>query len=146
MLPLPSAPKETICIGSLELHFLLDGDDTNQQLCLFEFMIPTNARMPAPHYHAHVDEVLYGLSGTLHGIVDGKPVTLGPGQTLFIPRGAVHYYSNPNPEPGRVLVTLTPASIGPAYFRDMAALLAAGGPPDPAQVQATMARHGLVVA
>ena len=141
-----TAPKETIRIGPLELHFLLDGDDTNEQLCLFEFVIPTDARMPAPHYHAHVDEVLYGLSGILHGIVDGQPVTLGPGETLFIPRGTVHYYHNPNPEPGRVLVTLTPASIGPAYFREMAALLTAGGPPDPAQVSDVMARHGLVVA
>ena len=140
------APKEIIRIGQLELHFLLDGDDTGQALCLFEFVVPPEARVPAPHYHAEVDEVLYGLAGTLHGTVDGQAVTVGPGQTLFIPRGVVHHYHNPGPETARVLTTLTPASIGPAYFRELAALLAAGGPPDPAQVQAVMARHGLVVA
>ncbi len=141
-----SACKETIRIGPLELHFLLDGDDTDQRLCLFEFVCPPQAKMPAPHYHAHVDEVLYGLSGTLHGLVAGEAVTVGPGESLFIPRGTVHYYHNPGPAVARVLTTLTPASIGPAYFREMAALLAGGGPPDPAQAQAIMARHGLVVA
>ncbi len=41
---------------------------------------------------------------------------------------------------------LTPALIGPAYFREIAALLAAGGPPDPAKVAEVMAGHGLVAA
>ena len=31
--------KETIRIGQLELHFLLDGKDTNHELVIFEFLI-----------------------------------------------------------------------------------------------------------
>jgi hypothetical protein len=40
---------------------------------------------------------------------------------------------------------LTSALIGPAYFRDIAALLTPGGPPDPARIAQVMRRHGLIV-
>ena len=45
----------------------------------------------------------------------------------------------------RRLAVLTPALIGPAYFREMVAVLAGGGPPDPARVAEVMRRHGLIV-
>ncbi|HJU31313.1 MAG TPA: hypothetical protein VJ740_07660 [Hyphomicrobiaceae bacterium] len=38
---------------------------------------------------------------------------------------------------------LTPGVLGPAYFREIASLLAAGAP-DPAKMKDTMLRHGLV--
>ena len=57
----------------------------------------------------------------------------------------MHHFANGGAEPTRTLSVLTPASIGPAYFRELAALLAAGGPPDPARVAEVMRRHGLIV-
>ena len=45
----------------------------------------------------------------------------------------------------RALAILTPAQIGPAYFRDMAALLSgSSGPPDPTRIAEVMRRHGLI--
>ncbi|WP_198172504.1 cupin domain-containing protein [Hymenobacter ginkgonis] len=41
-------PKEIIHVGALELRFLLDGDDTNQRLVVFEFSVPPGQRCP-PH-------------------------------------------------------------------------------------------------
>jgi quercetin dioxygenase-like cupin family protein len=139
-----AAPKEIIQIGQIEIRFLLDSDDTAGRLSLFEFLVPPGARVPAPHYHEHVDEVAYGLEGILTFTVGGRSVELRPGDHCFIPRGAVHHFVNAGPEPTRTLSVLSPALIGPAYFRDLAALLASG-PPDPAQVAAIMRRHGLVV-
>jgi quercetin dioxygenase-like cupin family protein len=138
-------PKEIIRIGAIEIRFLLDGDDTGGRLSVFEFVVPPGARVPAPHYHEQVDEVAYGLEGVLTFTVDGKANRIGPGDRCFIPRGAVHHFVNTGDEPTRTLSVLTPATIGPAYFRDMAALFAAGGPPDPARVAETMRRHGLIV-
>jgi uncharacterized cupin superfamily protein len=92
-----------------------------------------------------VDEAAYGLEGVLTFTVGGEAHELGPGDRCFIPRGAVHHFVNAGTEPSRTLAVLTPARIGPAYFRDMAALLTAGGPPDPARVAEVMRRHGLVV-
>ena len=137
-------PKEIIYVGQIETRFLLDGDDTAGRLCMFEFLVPPGARVPAPHYHEHVDEVIYGLDGILTFMVEGRSVQIGPGDNCFVPRGAVHHFNNAGPEPTRALSVLTPALIGPAYFRDIAALLASG-PPDPAQVAEVMRRHGLIV-
>ena len=139
-----TSPKEIIRLGQIEIRFLLDGDDTGGRLSMFEFLVPPGARVPAPHYHEHVDEVAYGLEGVLTFTVDGRSTPLAPGDRCFIPRGAVHHFVNAGTEPTRTLSVLTPASIGPAYFRDLAALLA-GGPPDPVRVAEVMRRHGLIV-
>ena len=138
-------PKEIIRIGQIEIRFLLDGDDTAGRLSVFEVVVPPGARVPAPHYHEQVDEVAYGLEGELTFTVDGRANRIGPGDHCFIGRGAVHHFVNAGAEPTRTLSVLTPATIGPAYFRDMAALFAAGGPPDPARVAEVMRRHGLIV-
>jgi len=140
-----AVPKETIRLGQVEVRFLLDGDDTAGRMSMFEFLVPPGARVPAAHYHEHVDEAAYGLEGVLTFTVGGEAHELGPGDRCFIPRGAVHHFVNAGTEPSRTLAVLTPARIGPAYFRDMAALLTAGGPPDPARVAEVMRRHGLVV-
>ena len=139
-----ASPKEIIHVGQIEIRFLLDSDDTAGRLCMFEFLVPPGARVPAPHYHEHVDEVAYGLEGVLTFMVEGQSVELIPGDHCFIPRGAVHHFVNAGSEPTRTLSVLSPALIGPAYFRDIAALLASG-PPDPAQVAEVMRRHGLIV-
>ena len=139
------APKEIIRLGGLEIRFLLDGDDTAGRLCMFEFVVPPGAKVPAPHYHDAVDEALYGLEGTLRFTVGDQTHAVGPGDRCFVPRGVVHGFANPGPEPTRTLAVLTPATIGPAFFRDMASLLNAG-PPDPVKVAETMKRHGLIVA
>ena len=136
--------KEIIRLGRLELRFLLDGDDTNNQLVMFEFIVPAGAKVPVPHYHVEVDEVVYGLEGTLSSIVNGQAITIGPGDKCFIPRGQVHYHDNLGTETARVLCVLTPASIGPQYFRDLKAIMVPGTPPDPKQAAEIMIRHGLI--
>lgn len=139
-------PKEIVQVGELELRFLLDGDDTNQQMVVFEFSVPPGAKVPAPHYHEAVDELVYGLAGTMTTTVNGQARTINPGEQQFIPRGTVHHHANYGTETATVLTVLTPAAIGPAYFRELGALLRAGGPPDPVKVKELMARFGLVVA
>jgi len=139
-----TAPKEIIKTGQIEIRFLLDGDDTGGRMSMFEFLVPPGARVPAPHYHVEVDEVAYGLEGRLTFTVDGRRHEIGPGERCFVPRGKVHHFVNAGPEPTRTLAVLTPALIGPAYFREMAALLT-GGPPDPTRIAETMRRHGLIV-
>ena len=138
--------KEIIRIGQIELRFLLDGEDTNNQLCMFEFVVPAGAKVPAPHYHVAVDEGVYGLEGVITFTVNGVPHEIGPGAKCFVPRGIVHGFENRHGQTAKALAVLTPASIGPAFFRETAAVINAGGPPDIAKVQEVMRRHGLVPA
>ncbi len=138
-------PKEIIRLGQFEVRFLLDGDDTAGRISMFEFIVPPGARVPAPHYHDQVDETLYGLEGVLTFTVDGRAHAIGPGERCFVPRGVVHHFINTGAEPTRTLAMLTPATIGPEYFREMAGLLGGGGPVDAGRVAEVMGRHGLVV-
>ena len=76
------------------------------------------------------------------------PVDVGPGEALFIPRGAVHHFDNAREVDAKALAVVTPGVLGPDYFREVAAILgaAAGGPPDLAAIGAVMRRHGLTPA
>ena len=136
---------ETIGFAGLELRFLRDKEATGGSLDLFEMTVQPQARMPVAHHHEGWEETIYGLAGVTTWLVDGSEVAVGPGATLFIPRGVVHAFRNDSAEPASCLCILTPGVLGPGYFREMAALVA-GGAPDPARMKEIMLRHGLVPA
>jgi quercetin dioxygenase-like cupin family protein len=133
-------------IGGMELRFLVDETQGAGDMVMFEFDVAPQARVPAPHYHERVDEAVYGLSGTLTVTVDGTRREVRQGDVAFIPRGAVHHHENLHGEVARVLIVLTPGSIGRRYFEEIAAAVSGPGKPDPAQMQEIMLRHGLIPA
>lgn len=137
------SPKEIIKLGQLEIRFLLDSHDTGGVNSVFEFVVPAGAKVPAPHHHLAFDELVYGLEGSLTFVVDGKATLLQPGDQCFVPRGSVHHFVNEGTTTTRALSVITPALLGPAYFRDLAALLGSG-PPNPVKVAEVMMNHGLV--
>ena len=137
---------ETIHLGTLAVRFLITGDDSSGSVAAFELIVPAGQRLTAPaHSHDHYEETIYGIDGALTWTVDGNPIDVGPGQALCIPRGAIHRFDNNGSESAKVLCVITPAAIGPLYFRESADVLkaAAGGPPDHAKMVEIMRRHGL---
>jgi len=140
---------EAIRIGPLAVRFLLTGEDSGGSIAAFEVSVPAGQRLAAPaHSHDHYEETIYGIDGVLTWTVDGKQIDVGAGQALCIPRGAVHRFDNHGSENVKVLCVVTPAAIGPQYFRESADVInaAAGGPPDPTRMMAIMHRHGLTPA
>jgi len=141
-----SQEKEIIRVGQIEICFLLESKNSHGQLAMFEFAVPAGVKVPASHSHTHYDETIYGLAGVMTFTVNGQPVDLAAGDTCFIPRGAVHGFNNLKSANARALAVVTPALIGPEYFREMAAIVNAGGPPDLEKIKAVMTKHGLVPA
>ena len=133
-------------IGALALKFLIDDTASDGKATMFEMTVPEQARVPAPHHHRDVDEIVYGLGGTLTMTVDGVAHEIKAGDSIFVARGAVHQFQNLHPGEARVLSMLTPGSIGTAYFEELADVVNAGGPPNLAKVKDIMLRHGLVPA
>lgn len=113
---------------------------------MFEFSVPVGAKVPLPHSHEHYDETVYGIEGVVTFTVNGVPNNIGPGESLFIPRGAVHGFNNLGQQNVKTLAVVTPALIGPDFFRECGAIVNAGGPPDIEKLKAVMAKHGLVPA
>jgi quercetin dioxygenase-like cupin family protein len=135
---------DAIRIGQLRIRYLRDGSG-NQEMGTFELSVPPGSNVPPPHSHAGNDEFVYVLEGVLRYRVGAEERDLAPGDWMFTPRGTVHAFSNPHAAPARALVTNTP-DIGAQYFRDVAAVVGAGGPPDKAKLLAVMQRHGLTPA
>jgi quercetin dioxygenase-like cupin family protein len=135
--------KETIRLGAIEVDFLLEGKDTNEQLAMFEFKVPVGAKVPIPHAHVAYDETTYGLEGTLTYTVNGKTIEVAAGETLFIPRGAEHGFNNLHQTDAKALAVISPALIGPDFFKEVGALIAAGGPPDVEKLKAIYDKWGL---
>ena len=140
---------ETIRVGLLTVRFLITGDNSSGSVAAFELAVPCAQRLPAPaHSHDHYEETIYGIDGVLTWTVDGKQIEVGPVQALCIPRGAVHRFDNNGTQPVKALCVITPAAIGPRYFRESAEVInaAAGGPPDRVMLGEIMRRHGLTPA
>jgi quercetin dioxygenase-like cupin family protein len=136
--------NEIIQVGQIGIRFLLEAADTNGALAMFEFTVPAAAKVPLPHFHKHYDETIYGVEGVVTFTVEGKAVDIAPGETCFIPRGAVHGFNNLRQTDVKALAVITPALLGPDFFREAAAIVNVGGPPDLNKLNAVMAKHGLV--
>jgi quercetin dioxygenase-like cupin family protein len=127
---------------------LLTGEDSNGSVSVFEVLVPAGQKLPAPaHKNDAYEEILYGIEGVLTWTVDGTVIQVGPGQALCIPRGAVHRFDNFGSADVKQLAVISPAIMGPAYFREAAEVIGAGGgPPDRAKMMDVFRRHGMTVA
>ena len=140
---------EIIRLGPLAVRFLITGENSNGSVAAFELIVPGAQRLAAPaHSHDRYEETVYGIDGVLTWTVDGRPIDVGPGQALCIPRGAIHRFDNNGSEDVRALCVITPAVLGPQYFRESAEVInaTAGGPSDRAKMAEIMRRHGLTPA
>ena len=137
--------NDTITVGALSVRFLVESADSNGTATAFECYVPANSRMPAPHSHDGFEETIYGLEGSITWTIDGDTFALGPGEAVCVKRGQIHGFGNQGDSDAKMLCIATPGVFGPAYFREIGAILAAsaGGPPDLTAALEVMRRHGL---
>jgi quercetin dioxygenase-like cupin family protein len=137
--------REEIRVGEMTIRFLLEGEQSDGSVAVFNFSVPAGSKVPAPHSHDGYEETIYGLEGTLVWTLEDNHHQVGPNEVLCIPRGAVHQFANVGDIDATALAIVTPGVLGPDYFREVAAVLdtAAGGPPDVAAIATVMRRHGL---
>ena len=133
----------TIKVGQLGIDYLVDGSLT-KGLGMFELTVPPGSNVPPPHSHSNNEECVYVLAGTLRYSVGSETRDLTVGQTMRTPKGEVHAFANPFAETARALIINSP-DIGAQFFKDVAAVVNKGGPPDKAALVAVMSRYGLVL-
>jgi quercetin dioxygenase-like cupin family protein len=143
-----TSTREEIKVGEMTIRFLVEGEQSAGSVAIFEFDVAAGAKVAAAHSHDGYGETVYGLEGVLTWTIEGTPTEVGPGEALFIPRGAVHHFDNTGESDARALAIVTPGILGPDFFREVGAILdaAAGGPPDFAALGEVMRRHGLTPA
>ena len=93
-------------------------------------------KAPPKHFHPAQDERFEVLAGELTARVDGAERVLRAGETIEIPRGAVHQLWNAGGAPARASWRTSPAGRTEQWFRAIDALhregrVGAGGMPGP---------------
>ena len=94
-------------------------------------LLSPGQRLAAPaHSYDHYEERSMASTECLPGLSTENKSTSVRGRC--IPRGAVHRIDNDGSRDMKALCAITPAAIGPQYFRESVEVIdaAAGGPPD----------------
>lgn len=93
------------------VHVHLGGRETGGKATVFTNITPVGGG-PPPHRHEREDEWFYVLEGQASFLVDGRwSDPLGPGASVFVPRGTVHGFKNVGPGELRQLITTSPSGF-----------------------------------
>lgn len=129
----------TLDVLGTTTRILLDGKQTHGAFALVEVIGKPGDAIP-PHIHHREEETFHLVEGELEIWCGGHTHSLRAGDTFFAPRHMPHSPKFVGGQPGRVLVTLTPAGFERA-FRELDAL-AAEGPVRPEAAAALLQSYG----
>jgi mannose-6-phosphate isomerase-like protein (cupin superfamily) len=74
------------------------------------------------HRHPTYDETFIICEGHYDFRLDGKLLKLGPGDTVFVPKGTPHGFVSTGPEVGRQLIISSPGGVFDAMIAEVTAL------------------------
>jgi mannose-6-phosphate isomerase-like protein (cupin superfamily) len=115
------------------------GRETAGEVFEFEAVLPPGLSGPPAHWHRVEQETFEVIEGRLRVRVGRAVRHLGPGESVVVPPGIVHAFSNPSDEPVRVITHETPAGQLEAQLRVMSS---AGRRPPLLRLAEVNARNG----
>ena len=83
--------------------------DTAGTLLEFDLFLPAGARVPAGHTHPVQQERFTVLEGLMRFRLGLRTVLARPGETVVVPPGTAHWFSNPGGVQAQVRVEVRPA-------------------------------------
>ena len=129
----PHSPRSPLAVGRDEGEHLALGDitiivkataeNTAGSLTVFEEVPPLGD--VGLHIQHNEDEIYYVLEGEHDFVCGEQTFRLGPGGTIFMPRGVPHAHSRVVPGAGRLLGVTSPAGFD-GFFRAFAEASRAG--------------------
>lgn len=108
-------------------------------ICVLE-ELPPMVDTPA-HVHTREDELFLSLEGDHVVEIGAEEHRIGPGESVFAPRGLPHSQRRVVPGEGRLLIVTAPGGLD-GFFRELAAAEAAGTL-GPEAYAAASERHGI---
>jgi quercetin dioxygenase-like cupin family protein len=119
----------------------VSAEDSGGAISVIEQHVPPGKGSP-PHT-VREDKTFYILQGAFTLARDGETIAARVGDAVFIPRGAVHNFTNSGGEEGRLIAILTPGG----HERFLRAMAEAGPTlrEHPEQLKAIAAEHGVEI-
>jgi mannose-6-phosphate isomerase-like protein (cupin superfamily) len=121
----------------------LRGEQTGGLFSLTESLMQPGTQQAPLHVHSREDETFYVIEGRITAIVGDQTRDLGPGESVWLPRGVPHRIHTTGEEPVRVLMLLTPAGL--ERFFDEIDAMNAEGKLSPGVLAATASRYGVTI-
>ncbi len=135
---------KAVHLAAMGVRFMIWGEESGGGFSLVEHPIMPRGLCAPLHRHTNEDEYSYVLEGRMGAQLGDDVVYAEPGDLVFKPRNQWHTFWNAGDGPCRILEIIAPAGFE-RYFREVAAVLAAGGPPDFARLAEIAARYGLTL-
>jgi quercetin dioxygenase-like cupin family protein len=83
--------------------------ETNGEAVEFDFFLRPHTYVIRPHAHPFQEERTHVVAGELRGIGGGTARRLGPGESMVVPPGVLHYWGNDGDEESHWIVEFRPA-------------------------------------
>ena len=136
------ADGKQVALGAIGARFMIDGETSGGGFSLVEHPMSPRALGAPLHRHTYEDEYSFVLEGRMGALLGDEVVHGTPGDLIVKPRGQWHAFWNAEDEPARLLEIISPGGFE-RYFERAAGLFGAGGPPDPAALEALAGEYGL---
>jgi quercetin dioxygenase-like cupin family protein len=96
-------------VSGERITFHRTAADTDGRLLEFELELAADGRVPGAHVHPEQEERFHILEGTMKFRLGARTIVAGAGDSVVVPAGRVHKFSNAGDGPARVRVEVEPA-------------------------------------
>jgi quercetin dioxygenase-like cupin family protein len=96
-------------VSGERITFLQTARDTGGEKLEIELELSPDGHVPGAHVHPEQEERFHVLEGTMKFRMGMKKIVAGPGDTVIVPAGRTHKFSNGGDGPARARVEVVPA-------------------------------------
>ena len=97
--------------------FLVTGEESSGMMFALDCLVGVGGGPPM-HRHLAEDELFTITDGTIKFSADGETRSLSSGETIFVPRGTAHAYTNDGTSAARMIAVYSPAGME-GWFREV---------------------------
>ena len=90
--------------------FLVTGAESGGLMFALDCLVGVGGG-PPPHRHLREDELFTITAGSVRFSADAQTQILSAGESIFVPRGMTHAYTNDGPDAARMIAVYTPAGM-----------------------------------
>jgi mannose-6-phosphate isomerase-like protein (cupin superfamily) len=113
-------------VSGERITFRRTAADTNGELLDFDLHLSPDGHVPGMHVHPLQEERFEVLAGKMRFRLGLRRIVAGPGETVVVPAGRAHKFSNAGPDEAHVRVQVLPALDMEELFETTVALAREG--------------------